>query len=633
MHGRWALSPRLVAAVTMGLVLFVVDLLVPLGVAAGVPYLAVLLVAWNEPRQAHLIGLAALTSALVAVGHLVSPAGGVAIDLTNRGLGLLVIWTVFGLIVLARRDEQRLRDSEGRLLSIASNLPGIVYRRLGHEDGRYSYPFVSKPTTPEMNWFDGEPVSVVSGFAPLVHPEDRCRREQALQVSARDLSHYDLTFRIVVPGDGDVRWLRSVARPQRGDDGLVIWDGIVLDITEQYRAEIAIRKSEARLRHAQNVEAVGRLTGGIAHDFNNALHVIRANLELIEGDVESTGPGGDRLRRAERAADQAAALTERLLTYSRDQVLNPTLTDLNALIVRMADLLRSRLGDTVAVRTEPASDTHLAHVDRGQLEAALVNLAVNARDSMPSGGLITIATGNAEVDAEEARRLRGIRPGSYVTLQVRDQGVGMAPELVQRAFEPFFTSDDMGRGRGLSLSMVYGFIIQSGGEVDIDSRVGHGTAVSLYLPRSTARVANDDSAERHVVAAGHGGDRRLILVVEDDREVRDATLSILQGLGYGTLAAADGPAALAHLDGREAIDLLLIDVVLPGGMSGFDLTREVRERWPRIKVLLMSGYPIGASRGNDQARMPPLLRKPFLRADLARMISQTLEAPELEARN
>jgi PAS domain S-box-containing protein len=385
----------------------------------------------------------------------------------------------------------------------------------------------------------------------------------------------------------------------------------MLDITRR-------RAAEEQVRHAQKLEAVGQLTGGIAHDFNNLLAIIVGNLELLE---ERLLDDPDRLalaRQAIRAADRGADLTRHLLAFSRKQPLEPQLVDLNERLQEIVGILRRALGETIEIELVRSPSLWKCEIDPGQLESVLLNLALNSRDAMPGGGKLTVETANSRLDEEYAAATGDVAPGQYVMLAVTDTGSGMLPEVVERAFEPFYTTKTVGQGSGLGLSMVYGFVKQSGGHVKIYSEPGQGTTVRIYLPRVRAgatEAAPPGSRPGQPVA----GTR--VLVVEDDPEVCASTLALLAAAGCDAVAVADGESALARLDAGEAYDLLFTDVVLPGAMNGGDLARAAKARQPGIKLLFTSGYTENAivHHGRLDAGVE-FIAKPYRRAELIRRL-------------
>ena len=393
-------------------------------------------------------------------------------------------------------------------------------------------------------------------------------------------------------------------------------------------------RREAELRQAQKMEAVGQLTGGVAHDFNNILMIIQANVEAMEEEPALAPDLRRRIDGIGRAAGRAAGLTRQLLAFSRKQALSPRATDINALVAETARLLARTLGARIEIGLELAADAWPVEIDRGQLDAALVNLALNARDAMPAGGRLTIATRNATLTEAGARALAApatdVRAGDYVVLSVTDTGTGMSPEIRDKVFEPFFTTKELGRGTGLGLSMVYGFIRQSRGHVEIESAPGEGTTFRLWLPRSAAE--GEMAADPGARAGGRGGPER-ILVVEDDDLVRSGVVTLLRSLGYVSLEAADAAQGLAVLeaagkDGAPPVDLVLTDIVMPGAMTGRGLAEEVARRFPGVRLVFMTGYSeLGQQASPAQAFGPDarLLLKPFRKADLARTLREALE--------
>ncbi len=399
------------------------------------------------------------------------------------------------------------------------------------------------------------------------------------------------------------------------------------DALEQLREEARRREStEAALRQSQKMEAVGRLTGGIAHDFNNLLTAIGGSIETLARFVP---PGEARAQRyavlGREAVQRATTLTHRLLAFARQQPLDPRTLDMNVLVAGMSDLLRRSLGEDVEVETVLAGGLWRTRADLSQLENALLNLAVNARDAMPSGGKLTIETANTHLDAAYAAGNEEVTPGQYVMLAVTDTGTGMPPDIVARAFEPFFTTKPPGKGTGLGLSMIYGFAKQSGGHIKIYSEQGHGTTIKLYLPRVMAE------AEQPVAAAPAtsppAGEGETILVVEDNEAVRQFSIDSLEELGYRVIWAADATEALRLVKASPEISLLFTDVVLPGGMNGRRLAGEAQRLRPGLPVLFTTGYTANAI--IHSGMLDPgvqLLPKPFSAAELAAKLRSVLTA-------
>jgi len=408
----------------------------------------------------------------------------------------------------------------------------------------------------------------------------------------------------------------SVTTLQRREG--TVWNTFLRDITEK-------KALEDRLRQSQKMEAVGHLTGGVAHDFNNLLTVITGNIEMLEREL----PPNDRLQRAVAAAlrggTRAALLTHRLLAFSRRQPLAPQVISVNKLVSEMTDLLRRTLGESIRIETVLAGGLWPTFVDANQLENALINLAVNARDAMPGGGKLTIETANSHLDEAYAALHGDVRAGQYVGIFVSDTGTGMTKEVISQAFEPFYTTKDIGEGTGLGLSQVYGFAKQSEGHVKLYSEIGEGTTVKLYLPRhgGTDVIADEQQQYREFPRARQD---ETVLVVEDDPDVRDYTVEIVGNLGYRVLSAEDGASALRLLDAHPEIRLLFSDVGLPGGMNGRQLSEAALRRRPRLKVLFTTGYARNAI--VHQGRLDPgveVIFKPFTYSGLATKIRGVID--------
>jgi CheY-like chemotaxis protein/two-component sensor histidine kinase len=379
------------------------------------------------------------------------------------------------------------------------------------------------------------------------------------------------------------------------------------------------------LRQSQKMEAVGQLTGGIAHDFNNLLTVILGNLELLDrrlADDASRALSSE----ARDAAEMGARLTDRLLTIARQQRLETRRINLNDFVLNLSEFLRRTIGPAISLSTSLSTDLWPTMADPGQIESAVLNLAINARDAMPRGGKLAIQTLNVTLDVEAVANTLGLAPGDYVVLSVSDTGHGMSAEVKARAFEPFFTTKGMEKGSGLGLATIYGFARQSGGSVTIYSEVGQGTTVKLYLPRTADGLIEVSTAG--ATLAEHLGQGETVLVVEDDEHVRRLTVMRLADLGYRVLDVADGNSALEVLGSRADVDIVFSDLVMPGGLSGLDLARRVKELNPKTKVVLTSGYS-PALMHDEAVQLLDLqmLRKPYRQTELARVFRQVLSAP------
>jgi CheY-like chemotaxis protein len=381
---------------------------------------------------------------------------------------------------------------------------------------------------------------------------------------------------------------------------------------------------EDQLRQMQKMEAIGQLTGGIAHDFNNMLTVIGGNIETLQRRLERDDASHRLIAAAMRGVERAATLTYRLLAYSRQQPLDPKPLDLNRLIIGMSDLLTRTLGEHIKVESVLSAGLWRASVDSNQVENAVLNLALNARDAMPGGGRLTIETANTHLDDTYAHAHAEVTAGQYVMLAVSDTGVGMTKEVSEKAFEPFFTTKNLGEGTGLGLSQVYGFVKQSGGHIKIYSEPGEGTTVRVYFPRvnAAADVVEDSRRPRISQLVGE----ETILVVEDDPDVRTYTTEILRELGYRVLEAHEGDTALSRLASEPDIKLLFTDIGLPGPFNGRQLADEASRRRPDIKVLFTTGYAQNAivHHGRLDSGVQ-LIVKPFSFAGLAAKIRQMLD--------
>jgi len=425
--------------------------------------------------------------------------------------------------------------------------------------------------------------------------------------------------------DGKTRWLSWSAAPGHG--GIYI---VGRDITEDKMAQAQLEQAQEALRQAQKMEAVGQLTGGLAHDFNNLLQVIVGNIETLQRKLP---PSQDRLRRAAdhamAGARRATNLTQHLLAFSRKQPLNPRPVAVNRLVLGMSQMLQRTLGELTEIETSLAPELRHVEIDSNQLEIALLNLAVNARDAMPDGGKLCIQTSNIDLRGDGHASAPTLPPGEYVLIDVRDTGTGMTPEVLARAFEPFFTTKSVGHGTGLGLSQVYGFVRQSGGQVRISSTDGAGTTVRIYLPAAApdAEVPDDEQQSEPPALAR----RETILVVEDDADVRAFTIETVRELGYDVLEARDGNSALNVLRQTPEgnIDLLFSDVVLPGGINGQQLAQQALVLHPRLKVLFATGYARDVI--VHHGRLDPgvqLITKPFAFEDLAARLRGVLDGQD-----
>jgi PAS domain S-box-containing protein len=429
---------------------------------------------------------------------------------------------------------------------------------------------------------------------------------------------------------------QTVMRDKRGANHVVEWTtvpengtfyGFGRDVTAEIEAASQLAETEAALRQAQKMEAVGQLTGGIAHDFNNLLQGITGSLEIVQRRVAQGRTGDlDRfINGASSAAAKAASLTHRLLAFSRRQPLDPRPVRANTLVASMEDLLRRTIGERIDLELVLAGGLWMTKCDANQLESAILNLAINARDAMPDGGKLTIETCNAHLDRAYAAKQRGVTPGQYVCICVSDTGTGMDADTIARAFEPFFTTKPIGQGTGLGLSMIYGFAQQSEGYAKIYSELGQGTTVKLYLPRFRGGGETEDESPPQTGVAHQAEDGEVVLVVEDEPIVRGLILEELKELGYAALEAVDGPAGLELLRSKRRIDLLVTDIGLPG-MNGRQLADAARELRPGLTVLFMTGYAENAALASGFLEPGmEMITKPFAMEALATRIRGLLE--------
>lgn len=504
---------------------------------------------------------------------------------------------------LAQRVEEKTRERD-RIWNVSQDLLVVA-------DRNGVWQTVNPAWTRTLGWSEAELLNRTSEW--LEHPDDN----GVTQAQVRKLGTAGTTVRFESRfrhKDGSYRWLSwtGVSDDDRNY-------AVARDVTAEKAAAERLRATEEALLQSQKMEAVGQLTGGIAHDFNNLLTGIVGSLDLLQTRLSQgrTDNVARYINAAMTSANRAAALTHRLLAFARRQPLIPKSVDVNQLVVSLEDLLRRTIGETIDLRIVAADDLWSTLCDPNQLESALLNLAINARDAMPDGGRLTIATANARLDSVTADT-PALAPGDYVCITVTDTGVGMSAEVAARAFDPFFTTKPIGQGTGLGLSMIYGFARQSNGHVTIDSKIGQGTTVRLYLPRHHGDIAQAQvSAAR---AAEHAATGETVLVIEDEPVVRAVVLEMLAEQGYRTLEAVDGPSGLKILRSNARIDLLVTDVGLPG-MNGRQVADQARETRPDLKILFITGYAesVAISDGFLQPGME-MITKPFDLDHLAQRI-------------
>jgi PAS domain S-box-containing protein len=515
-----------------------------------------------------------------------------------------------------KRAERTLRENESRLRR-AQQQARLTYWTWDLADHRYEW----APGSGALLGIDDAALPTrLAETMPFLHADDRERMLALYAAVEKDRDSYEAVYRLVRPTGGAI-WVREHGDVERDADGRrLAVSGTLQDISPY-------RKLEEQLIQAQKVEALGQLTGGIAHDFNNLLAVILGNLDLL-ADYAGLPPQPKRhIELARRAAARGAEMTRRLLIFARRQPLAPRVTDVNELIRNMADLLRRPLGNIIEIRFDLKPDLWPTEIDQGQMEMTLLNLGLNARDAMPDGGILRVTTDNVRISPDQDDAPKDAVAGDYVRIIVSDTGGGMTPDVVARAFDPFFSTKDIGRGTGLGLSMAYGFVTQSGGHIDLSSAPGRGTIVRILLPRSAkslARVKPDAAGPSPLEPASS----ERVLVIEDDDDVRQVVVEQLASLGFQVAGAPDGASALTLIDKNDDFDLFVLDIVLPGGVRGTDIARLVRERRPDAKILYMSGFVPEAGSEQDPLDPPaPCLTKPFDKKALTAMIEDLYAEP------
>ena len=561
-----------------------------------------------------------------------------------------------------RAAEAALRDSEERFRTLVDAAPQLVWA--ARADGWCDY--VSR----QWSEYTGVPAAqhFGSGWQDGVHPDDRELVRMAWQEAVAGRRDYDVDYRLR-RFDGAYRWFKVRGVLLRDEAGQPLrWLGSCTEITEIHEARETLARSrgdlerlvaertqelaesnrrliaemaereraEAALARAQRLEAIGQLTGGVAHDFNNLLTVIVGNLDMMERAADDP----QRVRRltavALAAAGRGERLTQQLLAFARRQPLRPEVVDVNRLVRDFEPLVRRAVGEAIEVAFVLGPDLPFCRIDPGQFEAAVLNLAVNARDATPEGGRVVIETRGVTLPSEDAPP--DLPPGACIVLTVRDTGTGIPDDVLPKVFDPFFTTKDIGKGSGLGLSQVYGFVRQSGGQVRIDTLPGQGTAVQIWLPCAATDEAHPSAPRPTLLEDALVARGETVLVVEDDADVRDVSVETLRALGYRVLTASDGVEALEVLERTDGIDLLFTDVVMPRGMNGAELARRAQGLRPGLRVLLTSGYTAQAlSSEHGIAPGLPLLRKPYRGAELAREVRAALasggpEEPGEEAR-
>jgi PAS domain S-box-containing protein len=597
--------------------------------------------AWQETRRSVLDGDAVRQPVEVMARRKDGSASYLEVSLSRWVSQSRVLITAILRDVNERRLAQEiLRASEAQFRTLAQAMPNHVWT--ARPDGRldwfnervYEYSGAKPGTLDGVGWSD------------LVHPDDMSTAIEVWRAALASGAPYEAQFRIR-SANGAYRWHLARAFPTRGADDVILrWVGSNTDIEDQKVAAQTLAdvnatleqrvsqrtdqlmQAEEALRQSQKMEAVGQLTGGIAHDFNNLLQGILGALDIVKRRI-AEGRIGDLdpfLNGALDSANRAATLTHRLLAFSRRQPVDPRPLDLDELIGTVEELLRRSLGENIELRVAAGEDLWLVRCDGNQLENALLNLAINARDAMPNGGTVTIDTENAVFDARQARR-RDVSPGEYVCLRVSDTGVGMPPSVKARAFDPFYTTKPIGKGTGLGLSMIYGFARQSDGSVLIDSEPGKGTSIEICLPRYKGGAVNAPAQE--VSGDNRAEANEVVLIVEDEAVVRLLVVETLNDLGYRALETADSASALRILQSPQRVDLLVSDIGLPG-LNGRQLADAARVTRPGLKVLFVTGYAEDAAGSAFLEPGMEIVIKPFTMEALASKIREMIEGPSGE---
>ena len=546
--------------------------------------------------------------------RLFSVSGAALRDASGRITGV-----VFSTVDATERAaaETALSASEERLRRLTDAVPGCVYQFRQAPNGTRTFTFVSGGMRDLLNTPAHDPVPAFEDLLARVASGDRERLLRSLDEAAHNAVRWSEEVLVELP-DGTRKWIRgSAVRDPSPDHRGTTWHGLLLDVTDRKRLE-------DDLLQVQKMESIGRLAGGVAHDFNNILTAIRGNVDLLLESIDESHPHVGELRDIQDAAQRATTLTRQLLAFSRKQALQVRAIDLGALVRDMEKMLRRVIGEDIVLLTQPSDDAGLVRADPGQVEQVLMNLAINARDAMPDGGLLTLETRPVLLEPGNATGL-GLPVGEYVSLVVRDTGHGMDDQVKARIFDPFFTTKPAGKGTGLGLAMVYGIVRQSGGGITVETAVGRGTTFRIYLPRASA--TGTGTIERITppsvnTTALPGGN---VLLVEDDAAVRGLTQRMLKDAGLVVRSAGDAYEALTLAGPTcDAIDAVITDVIMPG-LGGRDLVRELRSRRPDLRVLYISGYlDIDVQRlGLDERTR--LLTKPFAREALLRQLAALLD--------
>ena len=530
--------------------------------------------------------------------------------------------TQVAIAIKRKHSEEALRSSEARFRSIAENIPGSVYDYIYYPDGTRENLYTGPGIEHIIGKTKDETIEGWDRLFSRIHPDDVEGIREAGTCAEKNRTTLDHEYRILAE-DGDYRWVRSIGRPTERPDGSFHWQGVLIDVTRRKEAEAEKIQLEEQFRQAQKMEAVGRLAGGIAHDFNNLMTAVLGNCELAMMNLNSLDPLYNRFEEIHKAGDSAAKLTGQLLAFSRSQTLKPKIIDPHEVIINMDNMLRRIIGEDIDLATVAEPDLWKIKVDPGQIEQVLVNLAVNARDAMPNGGKLTIEIANVELDDTYTSTHPGSKPGPHVMLAITDTGSGIKEEIRAHIFEPFFTTKKTGEGTGLGLSMVYGIVKQSGGNIWVYSEIGQGTSFKIYLPKvqGTADEIGDKVVFEQIPAGSES-----ILVVEDDECVREVAIEILEMQGYKVISAKNGTDAIEICERMERqVDLVITDVIMPS-MGGVEFIENITQMWPDLKVMFMSGYaPSAVIHREIINKGITFIQKPFNPQHLAIKVREVLD--------
>ena len=535
-------------------------------------------------------------------------------------IGAFVSLCAAFFVLMTQRQERALAEKDRRLLDVAESVPGAVFNYSLNEDGTDSIEFLNNgcldiwEVTAEEIGNDPQPLW------EMVASDDLPAFQESVRISAEGESPWAHRWRITTPS-GKKKILQGRAIPEKLKGGKVRWSTLILDVTDLETARLELEHSRELLLESQKRQSIGDLTGGVAHDFNNLLFVIKGNIELL-GNRDFDPDDAELLDEIRLATDRSIEITRQLLLFGRNAPLKPKVLSLNLPVKELDRLIRRTLPATIKINCILGGGLWKTSVDPSHLQSAVLNLALNARDAMPNGGTITMETSNVRLSHEYMEeREESVQPGRFVMLAISDTGSGIPDDVIDRIFDPYFSTKGRSEGSGLGLSMVQGFMKQSGGIVRVYSEPGEGTSVKLYFPAELK-----DMREKEELIVDEFDDAMVVLVVEDDEQVRSTVKRQLKTLGYSCVEAANGDEALAAIEKGLEFNAVLTDIVMPGKLNGPALIAKIRERFPDIPAVIMSGYPEEAAvNGNGVDPKDPQLMKPLTLAELARAFRRLFE--------